>query len=79
MSRIVRLASALLQTVENRPQPSGHMYAAVMSEYHLDDYQLALRILTAQQLVTVSDSHLVEITDTGRALLNEARTEPVPA
>lgn len=55
------------------------MYAAVMSEYHLDDYQLALRILTAQQLVTVSDSHLVEITDTGRALLNEARTEPVPA
>ena len=77
MSRIVRLASALLQTVENRPQPSGHMYAAVMSEYHLQDYQLALQILTSQKLVTVSGSHLVEITDTGRTLLNEARTESV--
>ena len=55
------------------------MYAAVMSEYHLQDYQLALQILTSQKLITVSGSHLVEITDTGRALLQEARTEPVSA
>ena len=61
----------LLSTLEEMPQkaaPSGHIYAALMQHYDLQDYQEVVSGLCAAKLLIQEDSYMLRLTDTGKEL-----------
>ena len=62
------LLPALAQQAPGRGTPSGPMYATLMGKVSLDEYQTAIRLLAGAGFVVADDSHLVTITEKGRAI-----------
>jgi hypothetical protein len=62
------LVLTLLTTIAevgDRGTPSGHMYAAVMSQYTLSEYEAALNVLIDAKWAIKEPSHLIVPTPKG--------------
>jgi hypothetical protein len=56
---LVKIAGAVAEAIKELGQvPSGHLYAALMGQMSLDDYNAVLSMLRRQKLVRVNN-HLV--------------------
>jgi predicted methyltransferase len=71
--------TSILATVAATPGgvPSGTMYAVVLGKMSLSEYSSLLAVAQTAGYVTVTKSHLVEITEKGRGVVAavEALTE----
>lgn len=64
----VGLATIITSLAETGGEaPAGHIYAALMAHYTLDDYNDIMSVLKRAGLVT-EERHLVTITSAGREL-----------
>ena len=61
------LAAILTTLADAKWAPEGHLYAALMGEMSLDEFQILMGIAQKGELVEVS-SHVVTITSKGREL-----------
>jgi hypothetical protein len=68
--------AVILETVCESPHgaPSGYLYAALMGKgVSLDEYNGLLGALKDRGLVNVAGSHLVTITDAGKAVVAQIK------
>ncbi len=66
--------AAILTTLAEIPAgaPSGHLYAAMLTEVSLSDYQMLIGICKGGSLITEAH-HVITLTDKGRALVKQIK------
>lgn len=66
--------ATILTTVGDIPEgaPSGHLYAALMGQMSLDDYQMIIGVCKGGNLMTES-GHVLQLTDKGKDLVKQIK------
>ncbi len=66
--------ATILTTVGDIPEgaPSGHLYAALMGQMSLDDYNMLIGICKGGSLMT-EEGHVLKLTDKGKVLVKHVK------